>query len=163
MSVTIEKPVTSVTQRGKDATTQLRTLFGFEQLNVMSTAIAEVVVAQAKQDPAFAELVRNAYQELVDLSKPTPRKPRSSQKKLNLKPIANVEGYKIDSLGPLDPYFEYKAYGGEQLPLALSEYSMEDLKEAAKKLMASHAGTKPNSFAKKTAIIEYIVEIVTKG
>ena len=163
MSVTIEKPVTSVTQRGKDATTQLRTLFGFEQLNVMSTAIAEVVVAQAKQDPAFAELVRNTYQELVDLFKPTPRKPRASQKKLNLKPVANVEGYEIDPNGPLDPYFVYKAYGSEQFPLALSERSMESIKEAAKKLMTSHPGTKPKTFANRAAIIDYIVEIVTKG
>ena len=169
MSATIEqapdtlKPPTD-TQRGVDATTQLRMIFGFSNLKAMSTAIAEAAVIEAQSNPAFAERVRKVYQELVNTagkSKASPRTPRPAQKKSTLRPIARVEGYDIDPFAALDPYLLYKMYGAEQFPLALDEQTLAGLKQAVEKLMSDNPGTKPKTKSKKADVIDYIVEIVT--
>lgn len=160
MSVTIDQPPVAV-ERGADATAQLRAMFGFKNLKAMSTALAEVAVAEARANPAFAERIRQTYQEVAGTSSKPSRAPRPAQKKSSLKPIARVEGHRIDPFATLDPYIVYKMYGAEQFPLALNEKLLVELKDVADNLMATHPGTKPKTKSKKADVIDYIVEIVT--
>ena len=159
MSTTIEKPRT-VAQRGTDATSQLREIFGFEDLKAMSTAIAEAVSEEARHNAHFAERVRMIYQEVVSTSHPT-KKRKTYEAKSKVTPIRKVEGYKPDPFAPPDPYFFLQIYGREQFPLALEEQTLTTLKVVADKLMRDNPGTKPTSKAKKDAVIAYIVGIVT--
>ena len=162
MSATIEKPPT-VAQRATAATVQLRETFGFSNLKVMSTAIAEAAAEEAQQNSAFAERIRRIYQELSSNSQGKTagtRPPRSAQKKSSLTPIARVEGFQPDPFAPIDPYFYLKIYGPEQFPLALDEQTLVTLKVIAEKLMADNPGTKPKTKSKKVDVIDYIVEIV---
>jgi hypothetical protein len=161
MSATIERPPATVTQRGSDATAHLREIFGFDSLKLMSIAVAEAAVIEARKNPAFVEHVRKAYQELESTPKTSARKPRSAHKTSTLMPIARVEGYDFDPLAPVDPYFLYKSYGATQFTQALEEETLSGLKAAAHKLMEAHPGTKPKSLSKKADVIAYIVEIVT--
>ncbi len=164
MSAISEKPQT-LTQRATNAADQLRDFFGFDNLKAMNTAIAEAAVVEARNDPAFAQRVRAIY---YDLSQNQPRRSSGERRerplrrtRSTLKPLGAVEGYDLDPLAPLDPYFYLKLYGAEQFPLALDEQTLARLKVAAKKLMADNPGTKPKSLASKADVIDYIVAIVT--
>ena len=163
MSATIEHltPTKIVQQRTVNATTSLRQILKLDDLKLLSAAVAEAAVEEAKHNPKFAEKIRTIYQEL-----PSPKK--SSAKRTGSKtathrklvPIGRVEGYEFNPFAPVDPEFLLKVYGAEQLPLALDEYTLVRLKEAAEILMRKHPGTKPKSRASKDGVIAYIVEMV---
>jgi hypothetical protein len=164
MSATIEQPPT-VSQRTISATTQLQEIFGFKNLKALSAAIAEAAVKEARANPAFAERVRTLYQEFAptkEAATPKGKQPSERPKtKLKATPIARVEGYIPDPYGPLDPSYMLKIYGPDQLPLALDDHTLDQLKVAADNLMKTHPGTKPKTKSKKADVIAYIVEIVT--
>ncbi|SRR5579885_1391673 len=160
MSATIEKPATT-SQRTISATSELRKIYGFQDVKALSAAIAEAAVEESRSNPAFASRVRAIYAELNPKT-PSPRKKGgATSRQSKVRPIAKVEGFIPDPFAPIDPYFYRRIYGDEQLPLALGELSLVTLKDIAKRLMVEHPGTKPASLAKKDVVIAYIVEIVT--
>jgi hypothetical protein len=162
MSATIEQltPTKIVQQRTANATTSLKQMLKLEDLKLLSAAVAEAAADEAKHNPRFAEKIRTIYQEL-----PPPKNKRAERSTPHvhhkLVPIGKVEGYEFNPFGPIDPEYLFKVYGADQLPLALEDYTLVRLKEAAEIIMQQHPGTKPKNMSKKADVIAYIVEMVT--
>ena len=157
MSTTLS-PLT-LRQRSAEATARLREVLDLDDLQLLSTALAEVATDEATRSPLFADRIRNVYKDLQSLKGTRPlRAKKKKTSEVELVPVGSVEGRKFDPYAPLDPNYLYQLYGGHQLRAALSRYSVVKLKEAAAKIEKEHPGTKPASRARKDAIIDYIVE-----
>jgi hypothetical protein len=146
-------------QRSAEATARLRDVLDLDDLDLLSTALAEVAADEAAQSPAFANRIRSVYKDLISLKETRPlRAKKTKPADVELVPVGRVEGHEFDPYAPLDPGYLYQLYGAHQLRAALSRYSLVKLKEAAPNLEAQHPGTKLVSRARKDAIIDYIVE-----
>jgi len=169
LSTIIEQPLTA-SQRAKVATTQLRQLLDLGNLKLLSTALAEVAIAEAKTNPSFVNRLKAIYQDLEQQELPsrgsgkagaTTRRPTSRKlAKPSYKNIIPLDDIEIDPFEELDPAKMLKIYGKDQLPLFLADQTLETMKAAAKKLMAEHPGTKPKSLSSKANVIQYIMQVV---
>jgi hypothetical protein len=160
MSATTVKTRT-VRQRAVEATKALREQLGLDNIDLLSTAVAEVAVQEVASNPAFRERISTVYRDLLALHETRPlRTVIRPSTRPQLVPIGTIEGYEMDPAATLDPLFLLKLYGASQLRAALSEYSLAKLKEAATEIQTRNPGTKPTSKARKEAIIDYIVEKV---
>jgi hypothetical protein len=150
-------------QRGVEATQRLR-----DRLNlatdlgdsaILGTALAEVAAREIARNPQFGREVRQLYDELMQMqARPAPRT-------TNLEPLEAIRhtGKNIDPYGPPNPQDLIYAYGEDKLGRALQDYTMDRLKMAVETIQREHPGTKPASKAKKSALIEYIVQYSTNG
>jgi len=168
MSTLVETHPRTVQERCIDATNALREKLGLSDIKLLSAAIAEASAREISQNREFAQLVETLYQEMAISAK----KPRASKttkgttrsKKTNaaiedidLIPINKEENYHIDAFATLNPHTLVKVYGIEQLPKALSRYSIDALKDASAIIEGEFPGTKPANRGRKDALITYIV------
>lgn len=158
MSVTIEKPQTAL-QRTKTATTQLLQTLNVENVQWLTTALAEVALEEVAANRTFSSKLLHAYQEIAKSSKPTPKK--KIRELANLTPIAKVDESEFLPLGTVKPKVLLKLYGAAQLPIALDQFTLVMLKDAAHVLMEEYPGTKPKSMANKADVIAYIIDRVS--
>lgn len=160
MSVTLSQPMT-VAQRGALATKRLRAVLGVDDVKLLSTALAEVAAEEAVTNRDFANRVHATYIELA-AQKPIRRNPthKTAVNEVELVPVIDMTGIRIDPFASLDPYLLHRIYGSKQLRAALTGYSLARLKEGLDPVQTKNPGTKPQSKARKDSIIDYIVEHV---
>lgn len=156
MSATLEQPTRTVQQRTTAATNALQEIAGVHDLKILSAAVAEIVAAEARANPAFAELLRRTCQEIAASSTTKPAKQRLKEP-VRLIPVTTLDISEVNWTGELDPYRLYKLFGAAQFRTALEQYTLVTLKDGVEKVIARHPGTKPKTRSKKDDIIDYIV------
>jgi hypothetical protein len=161
MSVTLRTRPLTLKQRNRRALQRLSERLSLEDGALLVTAALEVVADEVGRNGEVARRIREAYQDLLQLSqqaktKSHPPKPEP----VKLIPVGTVDERRIKPYGPLDPYLLFDLYGADQLRLALDGYSLVKLKEGMAAVAARNPGTKPKSKAGKAPLIDYIVEYV---
>jgi hypothetical protein len=124
----------------------------------VATALVEMAVEEAQRNDRFSERVRVLYDSLASAKAPARannRQPRAALMKLV--PVKEIPGRRIDISASPDPYFLHELFGDNQLPIALSEFSVSGLQEAVEIVQERNPGTKPKGKTKK-APVEYIVQ-----
>lgn len=162
MPTTTERKLTAA-KRATEATSQLRGIFGFSDLKLMSIALAEAAVSEARSNSAFAGRVRAAYQDLESTAKSSGKGQRSAPRKHAkpaYTPIIPLDGMNFTMYEALDPQKMLRVLGKEQFPMFLADQMLDDLKAAARRLMEAHPGTKPDNLGRKASLIDYIVKMV---
>ncbi len=137
------------------------------QLKFLTIALAEVAAEEASANPSFAEHIKSKFQELAPVvgKKKSRSDPDYAPKKLIASKLENnglvaINHIDISRLNPYadpDPFLLLEVYGDEQLPRALSQYSLAMLRRISGRFEKQQPGTKPKNKNLKDSIIEYIV------
>ncbi len=159
MSVILEPTRMTLQERSAAASKTLKSMVGFDDLKVLSAALAEVAVAEAFINQSFVDKIRKTCLELAALT----RKASVSSKHkgvVQLIPIGNPNIGDASWTGELNPYRLYQLFGADQFRLALEQYTLSTLKDGVELVIAKHPGTKPKTRSKKKDIIDYMIEYV---
>jgi hypothetical protein len=136
-------------------------MLGLDDAKLLSTALAEVAAEDVSRDLAYAERIRRAYHEayheLLQLRATRPLRARPAGRAPMLIPIASLEEIQFDPYAPPNPYLLLRLYGPEQLRAALRVYTLAKLKQALEPVVQRNPGVKPQSKARKDAVIDFIV------
>jgi hypothetical protein len=142
------------------------------QMKYLTIALAETATEEVQHDPEFALRLKLRFESLLPRSiqrkgsqkrekNANPTK-RSSSSKQKLVPIKQIDANRLNPYGVPDPYALLEAFGEEQLPLALKEYSLTLLNKIAADIQAKNPNTQPSNKRQKDAVVEYIVCHVVK-
>src|SRR5262249_35756641 len=147
MSTAVERKQLTVAQRTSEAARLAGDLLGLDDLKRVAAALAEAAVEGVRRNPSFAAHVRTLYEDMA-ARPPAAKKSRAPQSRkaepdVELIPLKHIPGHEADSAAPPDPYFLVEFYGAVQLPLALSRYTVAELRDAVKVVQRRHTGTKP--------------------
>ncbi len=163
MSTTLDQKPLTVAQRSTRASEEAAAILGFGDVKLAGAVVLESALEELRQNRAFAQRIREAYQMAAKPKKAPTRKPaaRPAKPKVELKPLRTDETHQINIAADVDPYYLYEVFGAEQLPLALGQFSAKKLMDEAVPLVQKrHPGTRPSNQRKQDAIIAYIVRFV---
>jgi hypothetical protein len=140
------------------------------QLKYLTIALAETATEEIYHDPGFADRLKARFEGLR--SKPPQKKgshknkaehanqPEQPKRKLVL--LNQIDPDRLNPYGIPDPVALLEAFGREQLPLALKEYSLSMLNRIAAEVQLHHPTTHPRNKRQKDAVIDYIVRYVVE-
>jgi hypothetical protein len=154
-------------QRGVEATQHLRDVLGLASesidAGVLGTALAEAAAREIRRNSQFGRDVSHLYKDMMETQvRPTPPKPPKTKQVEPLVAIRHT-GRNPDPYAPPDPKELMYVYGEDKLARALQDYTVDKLKQTAEIVQQAHPGTRPASKARKSALIEYIVQYSTNG
>ena len=152
---TVTKRTATVTEIAERTSKQL----GLPDVKRVGVALAEIAAQEAERNRAFAERIRMLY---AGLAPTRERKKMLTAFDVTLVPIKHVQGRELNPAEPLDPYFLFEVYGPAQLPTALSIFPVAKLKEGAAIVERRYPGTRPTNRGQKQALINYMVQWVTR-
>src|SRR5258708_9485166 len=125
MSSTLDQKPLTVAQRSTRASEEAAAILGFGDVKLAGAVVLESALEELRQNRAFAQRIREAYQLAAKPKKTPARKTaaRPAKPKVELKPLRTDETHQINIAAALDPYYLYEVFGAEQLPLALRQFT----------------------------------------
>jgi hypothetical protein len=164
MSTTLDQKSLTIAQRTTKATEEAAAMLGLDDVKLVGAVVLERALGELRRNGGFAQDVREAYQAAKPKkAAPAPRGARAPKPKVVLRPLHTDETHQINIAAAVDPYYLYRTFGAEQLPLALEQFSAAKLLDEAVPLVQQrHPGTQPSSRGKK-AVIGYLVRYVANG
>jgi hypothetical protein len=151
-------------QRGVAATQHLRDVLSLSSesidAGILGTALAEAAAREIRRNPQFGREVSQLYRDMMQTqARPAPPRKQQVERLVAIRHTGRVP----DPFAPPDPKELMYVYGDDKLARALQDYTVDKLKQAADIVQQTHPGTRPASRAKKSALIDYIVEYSTNG
>jgi hypothetical protein len=160
MSTAIRAPLTP-TQRRDEAARLAAVHLGVDDVKAVAAALAEAAIEGIKRNPSFEAQVRTLYTQMARAPKVKRANTQRVRPDVELVPRKYIAAPAPNVGAAPDPYYLLDLYEADQLPLALSRYSLTDLRLAAELVQQKNPGTKPKSKSSRAAIIEYIVLLLT--
>jgi len=125
---------------------------------VLMTALLHAAEEEARHNSRFVSIIKTFYEAQTHSAKQKePFMEKLKPSSILLKPIKPVENYDVDPSKPHDPYYMLDIYGPDQFTTLLQTLTLPELKASAA-IVQKREGNKPESFAKRAAIISYLVD-----
>lgn len=162
MATTTKNQTKTLQQRLNEAVRRVAEKNSYSSLKVLTVALVEAASEIINYNEMLAIKVDELYNNFLSTQTNSGRKTvkKNEADIIDLVPIKRIVGREFDVNAPLDPYFLHELYGNEQLPLALSRFSVKRLMEGVT-LVEKNSGEKPRNKATKGEIIEFLVTKVT--